>query len=141
VAGTDSLPAEAGRRLYDLSGAETALAWTDVYIKLKVAFRKTMLSTLKGPPLSVFLCLALHANRDGKACLGIEVIMKETGYGRASICAALDELESLHLISKQANRDGADEYSLLGYAWMGKEPAPALYETARAVRREGKPGM
>jgi hypothetical protein len=119
---------ETVREQRDVPGAKTELTWTDYYIKLKLAFRKSALRALKGPPLSVFFCLALHMNQDGKACPGIETIMRETGYSRPSICAALDELESLRLISKQAGRHGAGEYTLHGYAWLGSTPAPALYE-------------
>jgi hypothetical protein len=126
--GADRAVIEAAREQHVLPGAERELVWTDYYIKLKVAFRKSALRTLKGAPLSVFICLALHMNQDGKAYPGIEAIMRETGYARPSICAALDELESLRLISKRAGRHGAGEYTLHGYAWLGKTPAPALYE-------------
>lgn len=114
------------------SSAEPPLVWTDYYIKLKLAFRKSALSTLKGAPLSVFLCLALHMNKRGTACVGIEALMKETGYSRRPVCAALDELESLRLISKQVTRQGVQEYRLRGYAWMGRKPAPVPFETGRA---------
>jgi hypothetical protein len=124
--------AEAGLGRHGLSHAEPPLVWSDYYIKLKLAFRKSALSTLKGAPLSVFLCLALHMNNCGTACVGIEALMKETGYSRRPVCAALDELESLRLISKQAARQGVQAYSLRGYAWMGRKPAPALFETGKA---------
>ena len=120
---------------------ETELAFTDFYIKLKLAFRESALRALKGAPLSVFLCLALHVNRDGKSSPGIAALMRETGYGRASICEALDELESLRLVSKRACHQSADEYTLRGYAWMGKTPAPCLCETQGAgSQKEDKSG-
>jgi hypothetical protein len=121
-------PAEAACEQEVAPGEETALVWTDYYIKLKVAFRKSALSMLKGAPLSVFLCLALHMNQDGIAYPGIEAIMRETGYSRASICAALDQLESLGLISKLTGRYRADAYRVHGYAWLGVKPVPALFE-------------
>ena len=62
--------------------------------------------------------------------------MRETGYARTSICEALDELESLRLISKRACREAADEYTLLGYAWWGLTPAPALYELEGADKEQ-----
>lgn len=106
------------------------LAWTDVYIKLKVAFRRNALATLRGAKLSVFLCLALHVDQDGIVHPGIEAIMRETGYGRTTVCRALDELVSLRLIRK-CDRPGSrvqNRYEILGYAWMGSTPAPSLWE-------------
>lgn len=107
-----------------------ALTWTDFYIKLKVAFRKKALRRLKGAKLSIFICLALHCDRDSIACPGIEAIMRETGYGRATVCSALDELEALALIQKtgKTSRWGTDQYQVRGYAWFGRQPAPALWE-------------
>ena len=105
------------------------LGATDFYIKLKTAFRYRALARLKGAKLSVFLCLALHVDRDGIAYPGINAIMRETGYSRAPIVAALDELSQLGLITKtRSPQRGADEYQVNGYAWFGQVPAPALLE-------------
>lgn len=106
-----------------------SLTWTDFYIKFKVAFRKRALRELKGAKLSVFLCLALHVDRDGVAHPGIETIMRETGYSRPAVCSALDSLEELGLVAKRdAVYMGPDEYVVNGYAWFGQNPAPALWE-------------
>lgn len=106
-----------------------ALTWTDFYIKFKVAFRKRALAKLKGAKLSVFICLALHVDRDGVASPGIETIMSETDYSRPAVCSALDDLEELGLITKRpAVYMGPDEYLVNGYAWFGQNPAPALWE-------------
>lgn len=105
-----------------------ALTWTDFYIKLKTAFRRRALRKLKGAKLSIFICLALHVDRDGVAAPGIDSIMRETGYGRATVCSGLDELESLGIIEKRASYRGNDEYVVRGYAWFGPAPAPALWE-------------
>lgn len=104
------------------------LAWTDFYIKLKVAFRRRALRELKGAPLSTFLCLALHVDRDGVAYPGIQTIMKETGYSRSVVCNALAELVRLGLVTKRSAQRGTDEYVLNGYAWFGQQPAPAFWE-------------
>jgi hypothetical protein len=109
-----------------------SLVWTDFYIKLKVAFRSNGLRMLKGAKLSVFLCLALHLDRDGTARPGIEAIMKETDYSRSVVCNALDELEDLGLIAKQPAGRGADRYEVKGYAWYGTRPAPAFWEVGRS---------
>lgn len=109
-----------------------ALQWSDFYIKLKVAFRKRALGRLKGARLSVFLCLALHVDRDAVAKPGgIEAIMHETRYGRGAVCSALSELERAGLIEKIRSHHGPDQYRVLGYAWFGQRPAPALWETKR----------
>lgn len=106
-----------------------ALQWTDFYIKLKVAFRKRALKKLKGARLSVFLCLALHVDRDGIAKPnGIEAIMYETGYSRGAVCSALADLADHGLIEKIPTHHGPDQYRVLGYAWFGQEPAPSLWE-------------
>jgi len=111
-------------------GAGEALVWTDFYIKLKVAFRKKALRQLKGAKLSVFLCLALHVDRDGIAKPGgIEAIMHETDYARGSVCRALDDLDRAGLIRKVRQHHEADQYQVLGYAWFGQQPAPALWES------------
>ena len=113
-------------------GEGGALTWTDFYIKLKVAFRKRALKQLKGARLSVFLCLALHVDRDGIAKPGgIEAIMHETGYSRGAVCSALDDLDRAGLIRKVRQHHGADQYEVLGYAWFGKSPAPALWESKK----------
>ena len=109
-----------------------ALQWSDFYIKFKVAFRKRALRRLKGARLSIFLCLALHVDRDGIAKPGgIEAIMRETGYGRGAVCSALGDLDDLGLIDKISDHHGPDQYRVLGYAWFGQRPAPALWETKR----------
>ena len=113
-------------------GSGGALVWTDFYIKLKVAFRKRALKKLKGARLSVFLCLALHVDRDGIAKPGgIEAIMHETGYSRGAVCSALDALDHAGLIDKIPTHHGADQYRVRGYAWFGQAPAPALWEESK----------
>ncbi len=111
-------------------GNGPVLLWTDLYIKLKLAFRRKAPKTLKGARLSVCLCLALHVDQDGIAHPGIEAIMRETGYGRTTVCRSLDELVSLQLIRKCECRDmrRADRYEILGYAWMDRTAAPCLWE-------------
>jgi len=104
------------------------LLHTDFYIKLKVAFRHRALAELKGAPLSVFLCLALHVDRDGVAYPGVQTIMRETGYSRSVVCSALGTLVDLGLMAKRRAHRGNDEYIIQGYAWFGTDPAPCLWE-------------
>lgn len=133
--GEASTAAEAGPALDGLReerasvGDGGVLVWTDFYIKLKVAFRKRALRELKGARLSVFLCLSLHVDRNGIAKPGgIETIMHETAYSRGAVCSALEYLQSAGLISRLRQHRGADQYQVLGYAWFGQKPAPALWE-------------
>ena len=60
----------------------------NVFIKFDVAFREEQLAELKGAPLSVFICLALHMNEDGECWLSNNRIMKETGYGKEAVVEA-----------------------------------------------------
>lgn len=115
-----------------VSSSGGALQWVDFYIKLKVAFRKRALRRLKGAKLSVFICLALHVDRDGIAKPGgIEAIMHETDYSRGAVCSALADLDGAGLIKKIPQHHGPDHYAVLGYAWFGQQPAPALWELGK----------
>ncbi len=60
---------------------------------------------------------------------GLEAIMHETGYSRGAVCSALEELASASLIRRLRQHRGADRYRVLGYAWFGEQPAPALWES------------
>jgi hypothetical protein len=113
-----------------VQGDGTALVWTDFYIKLKVAFRRQALRRLRGAALAVWLCLALHVDRHGISAPGIETIMEETGYNsRTTVCRALAGLVRSGLVDKlDPGRWGKDRYRIRGYAWFGRNPAPALWE-------------
>jgi len=56
----------------------------NVFIKFDVSFREEQLAELKGAPLSVFICLALHMDENGECWLTNERLMKETGYKQES---------------------------------------------------------
>lgn len=103
--------------------------WTSVYIKLLVAFRRQALRELKGAPLSVFICLALHVGDAGYADPSLETIMRETGYGRATVCSALVVLYDLGLVEKVKRWKRSNKYFVRGYAWFGQAKQPALFET------------
>jgi hypothetical protein len=130
----------AARAEQDDSRAKAELGPNDYYIKLKTAFRMCALYRLKGAKLPIFLCLALHVDSDGLSAPGIERIMRETGLARSTVCSALRELASppLSLIEKmpgqgRLGRRGPDRYRILGYAWFGNNPAPALFELETAM--------
>lgn len=101
----------------------------EVYVKILVAF-KEMLCLLKGPRLSVFLCVALH---ESNICLGngdpasLSSIQEETGYSRHSVINALDDLVERRFITELAERGdiGEKQYRVVAYAWFGNPLAPA----------------
>jgi hypothetical protein len=52
----------------------------EIFVKLSVAFRDEQLRELKGAPLSVLICRALHADERGYTFVSNKTISKETGY-------------------------------------------------------------
>jgi len=107
------------------------LAFTDFYIRIKVALRQECLRQLKGARLAEWLCLALHMNADAISEPGVKTIMQETGYCRDAVCSALEELcaAGLHLVERLPSRGNRKaRYRLRGYAWYGSRAAPALWE-------------
>jgi hypothetical protein len=75
------------------------------YVKFAVNFREQQLGQLKGPPLSVFICLALHIEEDGSCFPSISLISKETGYNRDTIFDALSKLEFMGYIARKQKTD------------------------------------
>src|SRR5512139_2055607 len=60
-----------------------------VYVQLETSFREKQLAQLRGTArLAVFLCLALHINEEGLCWPSINLICKETGYGKDTVFAA-----------------------------------------------------
>ena len=55
-----------------------------VFLKLSPEFRKKQLKELKGAPLSVFICYALHSDEQGYTWVDDKTIKKETGYSITS---------------------------------------------------------
>jgi hypothetical protein len=107
-------------------------AWTDVYVKMKVAFRQEALRLLKGAKLSCFLCLALHIDGEAECYPSIETIVRETGYSRATVCRALKELVELDFIEKEHRRHKTTLYTVKGYVWYGSKSKPTLLGEAQS---------
>lgn len=107
-------------------------AWDDYYIKLKLAFRRKALRQLRGAPLAVFLCLALHVDAQGVAHPGIDRICEETGYCRRAVIDALDYLVgTIQFVERLPSNAGAtSRYRVQGYAWFGNSPATNLLENS-----------
>jgi hypothetical protein len=108
------------------------IARTDVYVKIKVAFRQKALCLLKGAKLSCFLCLGLHIDGEGECYPSIDTIVRETGYSRSTVCSALDELVKLGLIEKEHRRHETTLYTVKGYVWYGSESKPTLLGEAQS---------
>jgi hypothetical protein len=68
----------------------------DYYLQMSVEFRQH-LHLLKGPKLAIFMCIALHADKDGWAFPSVKTITKETGYGRDAIFDNLKEMEDVRI--------------------------------------------
>lgn len=104
----------------------TAFTRADIFVKLSVTFRDKMLCRLKGPKLSVYLCIALHCgNGEMVAWPSIATIEHETGYGHTATIKAIQDLEEMGLIEveRRTRADGSadsNRYRVRGYATMGE---------------------
>jgi hypothetical protein len=108
------------------------IAWTDVYVKIKVAFRQEALRLLKGAKLSCFVCIGLHIDGEGECYPSIDTIVRETGYSRATVCRALKELVELDFIEKEHRRHKTTLYTVKGYVWYGSKSKPTLLGEAQS---------
>ena len=77
----------------------------DVHIRLSAKFRDQQLAQLKGAPLSVFLCLALHIGQEGRSYPSISLICRETGYNKDTVFQALNKLEFMGYIARRQKTD------------------------------------
>jgi len=104
---------------YDANGARV---FTDeTHIKLLTSFKRGALRTLKGAPLAVFLCVALHEAEDNPG-VGHKVIEAETGYSHPAVGDAIHFLlnEDHRFIDECGKeRDGTKRYRPAAYAWFG----------------------
>lgn len=75
------------------------------FVKFSVTFREQQLAQLKGPPLSIFICLALHIAENGSCFPSIGLICKETGFNRDTVFKALTKLEFMGYIARKQKTD------------------------------------
>ena len=75
------------------------------FVKFSVKFRELQLAQLKGPSLSIFICLALHIEEEGTCFPSISLISKETGFNRDTIFKALSKLEFMGYIARKQYTD------------------------------------
>jgi hypothetical protein len=101
-----------------------------IYVQLETAFREKQLAQLRGAgKLAVFLCLALHINEEGLCWPSIDLICRETGYGKDTVFAALKSLERMGFIARKRRRDEA-----------GKKLSTNLYQIfPSAYKRQKEP--
>lgn len=76
------------------------------YVKFSVSFREQQLGQLKGAPLAVFICLALHIEQTGTCFPSVSLITQETGYNRDTVFDALRKLEFMGYIGRKQIVDG-----------------------------------
>ena len=74
---------------------------SNIFVKFSVKFRELQLAQLKGPPLSVFICLALHIAENGSCFPSVSLICQETGFNRDTVFKALRKLEFMGYIAKE----------------------------------------
>lgn len=99
----------------------------EIFVKLDITFRDRMLKILKGPPLSVFLCISLHCDESMTAFPSITTIENETGYSRPAVLAALDFLIQAGLVERRHRQKESGEadsnlYAIRGFCTMGSKP-------------------
>jgi len=75
------------------------------YVKFSVTFREKQLRQLKGAPLAVFICLALHIQEDGTCFPSVSLISQETGYNKDTVFKALKRLELMGYIARRQEKD------------------------------------
>lgn len=123
----------------------TTFTRRDIFVKLSVAFRDRMLCKLKGPKLSVYLCIALHCSGEEMVSWpSIVTIEEETGYGHTAVIGAVKELEAMGLIEVEhrLKADGSadsNRYKVRGYATMGEGSSPSVPPVVHLVNGGSSP--
>lgn len=111
----------------------TTFTREDIYVKLSVTFRDTMLKRLKGPKLSVLLCIALHCNRDMAAWPSTKQIQEETGYSNRAVITAIEQLCGMGLLTKRQHKNGGEydnnRYEVQDFFSMGKGESDVVNES------------
>jgi len=109
------------------------------WVKLSVAFRDSILRDLKGPALSVFLCLALHMDTKSKSHPSLDKLAEETGYSVRGIQRALKYLASKKWIKIHSGRSSGsvNQYELCSIITFGKKsPKVGLALESNPLARE-----
>ena len=96
----------------------------ETYIKVLRTF-KAQLKALKGAPLSIFMCIALHEADimlEDAVPLTLSSIQDITGYSRPTVTATLDDLTERRFIEElpELGYLGEKQYRVCAYSWFGK---------------------
>jgi len=96
---------------------------TETFVKIETNFLHSgSLRRLKGAPLSVFICLALH-EADDEPGASLSTIERETGYTSPTVIAAIRFLTEQRFIEELGTEDnGTKRYRVMAYAWFGSRP-------------------
>lgn len=119
------------------------------HVKILSSFKRGALRMLKGSPLSVFICIALH-EADDEPGASLSTIHEETGYDRKTVIYALRFLEDQsHRFIEQCGQeaDGTNRYRPAAYAWFGNDRSnkrssiPQVADTGSAspIRQDTEP--
>jgi hypothetical protein len=125
----------------------TTFTRSDIFVKLAVTFRDAMLAKLKGPPLSVYLCIALHCGDAGMTAYpSVATIVRETGYSKSAVLQALRKLREMALINiaHRTKANGAPDshlYKVRGHATMGEGSTPSVPQVVHLVDGGSTPSV
>ena len=101
---------------------------TESYIKVLTSFKSGALRMLKGAPLSIFICVALH-EADESPGASLTTMERETGYSRPSVIEASRFLtDPAHRFIEEIGResDGTKRYRVAAYAWFGEKRGSSI---------------
>lgn len=94
------------------------------FVKLLTSFRFGFLRSLKGPRLSVFICVALHDADEVPGC-SLVTMCEETGYTKPSVIEAIRYLsDAQHRFIEEAGleSDGTRRFRVVAFAYFGRRP-------------------
>jgi len=114
------------------------------WIRLNTSFRDKWLRTLKGPELSLFLCLALHIDDSNHAFPSMDRISMLTGYSIRHIRRALHAAEKRGWLEIRRTPGGHNRYTLhapVSYGYVGgdKMSSPSTRTPDTGVIGPGTP--
>jgi hypothetical protein len=96
---------------------------------------------LKGAPLSLFICVALH-EADADPGASLSTMERETGYSRPSVIEASRFLtDPAHRFIEEIGRedDGTKRYRVAAFAWFGEKRGSSIPEFSTSERGSSIP--
>jgi hypothetical protein len=101
----------------------------DAYIKLSMSFKKS-LPHFKGAKLAVFIAISLGINEHGESFPGINTLVAWTGYSRRGVIEAINELESMGVLTIIQGVKKSNLYKVNVFAAFGTGNDPVGAEIA-----------